>query len=52
MWIRARVYLLRSQGKFAFIVLRRGFHTIQAVIEDQIHSMTREAIKWAGKITN
>lgn len=51
-WIRARVATVRGKGKFAFVVLRRGFSTVQAVVAEGTNGMTREAVKWAMKVPN
>ena len=51
-WIRARVHTVRGKGKFAFIVLRRGYSSIQCVVSDGAGGMTKAAVKWAAKLTD
>jgi len=49
-WIRARLHVVRAKGRTAFMVLRKGFNSVQAIVEDGSHGMTKEAVKYAGKI--
>ena len=49
-WVRARLHVARGKGKTAFLVLRRGFSTVQAVVEDGFGAVTRDAVKFASKI--
>jgi len=52
-WVRARVHNVRAKGKTCFIVLRRGFDTVQAamfVVPDVEYSA--DMVKYAGKIPN
>jgi aspartyl-tRNA synthetase len=48
-WLRARVHNVRGKGKSCFLVLRRGFATVQAVLfaSDEI---PRELVKFAQKV--
>lgn len=49
-WVRARLHVARGKGKTAFLVLRRGFSTVQAVVEEGACGMTKDAVKYASKI--
>jgi len=51
-WIRARLATTRAPGKFAFVMLRRGFHTIQAVASslEGPGNVSRDCVKFIGKI--
>lgn len=53
-WIRARIHSVRAKGKVAFLVLRRGFSTVQAVMfaGTDKDAVPVEMVKYAGKITN
>jgi len=51
-WIRARLHTVRSKGKMAFIVLRRGAGTIQCLVADDgtKDTVPRAMVKYASKI--
>ncbi len=48
-WIRARLHIVRGKSKIAFLVLRRGFSSVQAIIEEGVSNVTRDAVKFASK---
>jgi len=50
LWVRARLHVARGKGRTAFLVLRRGFSTIQAVVEDGFQGMTKDGVKYASKL--
>ena len=50
-WIRARLSTVRAKGKTAFVVLRKGISSVQAVVADGINGWDKEGIKWLGKVT-
>lgn len=43
-WVRARVHKVDVRGSFAFVILRKGLHTAQAVIGDD-----KPFLKWLKK---
>jgi len=49
-WIRARLHIVRGKSKIAFLVLRRGFSSVQAIIEEGVSGVSRDAVKFASKI--
>ena len=49
-WVRARLHVARGKGKTAFLVLRRGFSTVQAVVEEGVCGMSKDGVKYASKI--
>ena len=50
-WIRARLSTVRAKGKTAFVVLRKGLSSVQAVVADGAYGWDKEGIKWLGKVT-
>lgn len=50
-WIRARLSTIRAKGKTAFVVLRKGISTVQAVVADGSYGWDKDGIKWLGKVT-
>jgi len=49
-WIRARVHNIRAKGKSAFIVLRRGLHTVQACAFAYPGGPSADMVKYIAKI--
>jgi len=52
LWVRARLHVCRGKGRTAFMVLRRGFSTVQVVVEDGVNGLTRDAVKYVAKLPN
>ena len=50
-WIRARLSTVRAKGKTAFVVLRKGISSVQAVVADGTYGWDKDGIKWLGKVT-
>ena len=50
LWCRARLATVRAKGKFAFVVLRKGFSSVQAVVAEGEAGWTREGVKWVSRI--
>ena len=50
-WIRARLSTVRAKGKTAFVVLRKGISSVQAVVADGAFGWDKEGIKWLGKVS-
>ena len=48
-WVRARLAKVRGTGRNAFLVLRKGFSTVQAVAEENAN-FPKEGVKYATKI--
>lgn len=48
-WVRARLAKVRGTGKNAFLVLRKGFSTVQAVAEESA-TFPKDGVKYATKI--
>ena len=51
-WIRARLSTVRAKGKTAFVVLRKGISSVQAVVADGTLGWDKEGIKWSLLRTN
>lgn len=49
-WVRARVATVRLKGKTCFLVLRRGYSTVQVALFAGENGVTREMVKYAGRI--
>ncbi len=47
-WVRARVHSIRIGGKIGFIVLRRGFFTLQCVLAET-DKTPKDMLKFAQK---
>lgn len=43
-WVRARVHKIDVRGAFAFVLLRKGLHTAQAIVEND-----KQFLKWLKK---
>jgi len=50
-WVRGRVHTCRDKGRAAFLLLRQGCYTVQAVLF-QSATVPKEMIRFAGKVTN
>jgi hypothetical protein len=50
-FIHFSLYLLFNivSGRFTFVVLRRGFNTVQALAEEGVLGLTKEAVKFTAK---
>jgi aspartyl-tRNA synthetase len=46
-WMRARVHKVDVRGNFAFVLLRKGLHTAQAIVEND-----KQFLKWIKKAVN
>ena len=44
-WIRARLSTVRAKGKTAFVVLRKGLSSVQAVVADGTYGWDKDGIK-------
>jgi aspartyl-tRNA synthetase len=49
-WVRARLHVVRGKGRTAFLVLRRGFSTVQVVVEEGAFGLTKDAVKFVSKL--
>ncbi len=47
-WVRGRVDSVRAKGKLCFLVLRRGFSTVQALLY-QNEKISKDMLKYASK---
>ena len=50
LWCRARLSTVRAKGKFAFLVLRKGFSSVQAVVTEGECGWQKEGVKWIGRL--
>ena len=50
LWCRARLSTVRGKGKFAFLVLRKGFSSVQAVVAEGELGWSRDGVKWACRV--